>query len=205
MPIETCFFDMGNVLVYFSHDIMYRNVAALCGVSAERARELLALKGLNEQLERGAVTEEQFHAEVESALGRQIDIDDLRIAVADIFHLNESIVPLLQELKSLGIRLVLLSNTSITHLRFIKQQFDVLSWFDDMTTSCESKALKPETAIYNDALARANCPPEHCFYTDDIEDYVVKARQFGINAEVYSETTHTRAALRNLGVPVSER
>jgi len=202
MAIKTCFFDMGNVLVYFSHQLMCENVAKVCGCSVTQAKDLLMGSGLQNDIECGRITEAEFHAAFERHLDRSIEIQDLKTAAADIFRLNESIVPLLDELNVLGMRLVLLSNTSITHLEFIQQHFDVLSRFDAFTTSYEAGAQKPDDPIYLDALTKAGCEPEECFYTDDIEAYVLKARSFGIHAEIYTETANTRSALRKLGVDV---
>lgn len=202
MAIKTCFFDMGNVLVYFSHQLMCENVAQVCDCSAEQAKDLLMASGLQNDIECGRITEAEFHAAFERHFDRAIDFEDLKLAAADIFRLNDSIVPLLDELKARGMRLVLLSNTSITHLEFIQSRFDVLSRFDAFTTSYEAGAQKPDDPIYLDALAKAGCQPAECFYTDDIEAYILKARSFGIHAEIYTETTNTRSALRKLGVDV---
>ena len=203
MPIKSCLFDMGNVLLYFSHQQMCRNVAAVCGAPESQINELLLKSGLQWELERGQISEQQFHVGFEQSLGQSVDIEALIHAAADIFRLNESIVPLIDELKALGLRLVLLSNTSITHLRFIQQNFDILEQFDALTTSYEVGTLKPDARIYEDALRKANCAPQDCFYTDDIEDYVVKARSLGINAEVYTDTATTREALKRLDVDLS--
>ncbi len=204
MGIETCFFDMGNVLVHFSHEKMCQNVAAATGTSLQQSKEILLGSGLQWQLERGEITEEQFHAAFEEHVGHSVNFEALKLAAADIFWLNDSIVPLVTELKQLGMRLVLLSNTSVTHLDFIHQNFSILEHFDAFTTSYEAGALKPEPAIYEDALGKANCRPEQCFYTDDIEDYVLQARTFGIHAEVYTETDRTRSALIALGVGLTD-
>ncbi len=204
MKIKTCLFDMGNVLVHFSHERMCQNVANICNVSTTAATDLLITTGLQFQLERGEISENEFHQKVESHLATTVGFEDLMHACADIFWLNESIVPLLDELKRLGIRLVLLSNTSHNHLKFIEKNFDVLSRFDDLTTSFDVGALKPDSAIYRDALVRGACPAENCFYTDDIEAYVTVARQHGIHAFTYTDTLKTRTALRELGVDVSE-
>ena len=194
---------MGNVLLYFSHDRMCRNAAVVSGASEERVREVLLSSGLQWRLERGEISEVEFHEGFQRQVQVTVDFDALRHAVGDIFRLNHSIVPLLAELKQLELRLVLLSNTSITHLEFIQDNFDVLKSFDALTTSCEAGVLKPESKIYEDALSKANCEPNECFYTDDIEEYVLAARSFAINAEVYSDTTKTRTALQALGVAVS--
>lgn len=204
MAIKTCLFDMGNVLVHFSHSKMCQNIAAVCDAPEADVKTLLIDSGLQWQIERGEITEQQFHAAFEQHLGKSVDFAGLKHAAADIFWLNESIVPLLQELKALKLRLVLLSNTSITHLNFIQDNFQVLGFFDDFTTSFEAGALKPDAKIYENALARANCEPQECFYTDDIEEYVLKAASFGINAEVYTQTDKTRQALQSLGVAVAD-
>jgi len=200
MTIKTCFFDMGNVLVHFSHQKMCENIAALCGWSHTETKSFLLDAGRQWKLERGEITEEQFHDEFCTATGKLLDIDELRHAAADIFWLNESIVPVLHQLKAAGLRLVLLSNTSITHLKFIECNFRVLELMDDRVTSFEAGALKPEDRIYEVALSRAQCTADECFYTDDIEAYIRKAEMFGIHARVYSTTERLLSELRDLKV-----
>ena len=198
--IDACLFDMGNVLVFFSHDRMCQNVADLCNISVEHVQKILLKDGLQWKIERGEITEDEFHQAIQLKCDTTIDKTELLQAVADIFWLNDSIVPLIDELKHLGIRLVLLSNTSVTHLNFIRKNFDILDRFDDFATSYEAGALKPDQAIYELALKKAGCPAANCFYTDDIEEYVLKARTLGINAEVYSTTQTIRSSLKALGM-----
>ncbi len=200
MSIKTCFFDMGNVLVYFSHEKMCANIAALCGWSHAQTKTFLLDDGRQWQLERGEITEEQVHDEFCLASGRSLNIDELRHAAADIFWLNESIIPMLHRLRDSGLRLVLLSNTSVTHLRFIEQKFSVLQLMHDRVTSFEAGALKPEDRIYEVALSKARCEPEECFYTDDIEAYIHKGEAFGIQSRVYTTTGNLLASLRDLRV-----
>jgi putative hydrolase of the HAD superfamily len=200
--IQTCLFDMGNVLVHFSHERMCSNVAEVCGMDVQQATEMLIDSGLQWQMERGEVNEDEFHRTIAQQASVPVSQQALLHAAADIFWLNDSIVPLLEELRQLNMRLVLLSNTSVTHLNFIRQQFSVLDYFDDFATSFAAGALKPDDPIFDLAIQKADCPAERCFYTDDIADYIIKARTIGINAEVYSTTSATRSALRALGVPV---
>jgi len=200
MSIQSCIFDLGNVLVFFSHDRMVQNIASASGASPTVVREFLFDSGFQEEIETGRVTEEQFHAEFESFTDASVPIDALRLAVGDIFELNAPMVPLLKELKAAGIRLVLLSNTCVTHIEFVRSRWTVLDLFDDITMSCEVGALKPDPAIYESALAQAKCDPADCFYTDDIEDYVTQAVSMGIQAHVYRDAVTTRATLGSLGV-----
>lgn len=200
MPIKTCFFDMGNVLVHFSHAKMCQNIATLCGWSEPETKKFLIDEGRQWKLERGEITEEQFHDEFCEATGKPLDIDKMRHAAADIFWLNESIVPVLHRLKDAGMRLVLLSNTSVTHLNFIERNFSVLDLMDDRVTSFEAGAIKPEDRIYEVALAMANCDPHECFYTDDIEAYIRKAETFGIQARLYTTTESLLTSLQELSI-----
>ena len=200
MTIKTCFFDMGNVLVHFSHDKMCQNIAELCGWTEAQTKTYLLEEGRQWKLERGEVTEEQFHDDFCQATGKALNIDDLRHAAADIFWLNESIIPVLHQLKAAGMRLVLLSNTSVTHLKFIERNFSVLELMDDRVTSFEAGALKPEDRIYEIALSNAMCAPDECFYTDDIEAYIRKAATFGIHARLYTTTERLLSSLRELNV-----
>lgn len=191
---------MGNVLVNFSHEKMCQNIAERCGWTAAQTKTYLLEEGRQWKLERGEVTEEQFHDEFCQATGKVLNIDELRHAAADIFWLNESIVPVLHQLKAAGMRLVLLSNTSVTHLKFIERNFSVLELMDDRVTSFEAGALKPENRIYEVALSKAMCEPDECFYTDDIEAYIRKAETFGIHARLYTTTERLLNALRDLKV-----
>ena len=191
---------MGNVLVHFSHEKMCQNIAELCGWTEAQTKTYLLEEGRQWKLERGEISEEQFHDDFCQATGKALDIDELRLAAADIFWLNESIVPVLHQLKAAGMRLVLLSNTSVTHLKFIERNFSVLELMDDRVTSFEAGALKPEDRIYEVALSKAKCAPDECFYTDDIEAYIRKAATFGIHARLYTTTERLLSSLRELNV-----
>ena len=203
MPIQTCLFDLGNVLVFFSHDVMVRNIAKAAGLSEETVRRFLFDSGFQSAIETGQITEEQFHQELEGRTGTSVDPGRLRQAVGNIFELNAPMIPLLQELKAAGMRLVLLSNTCSTHIEFVRERWSFLDLFDDITASWEVGALKPDPQIYSDAITRAQCPASDCFFTDDIEDYVAQAASMGIQAHVYRDTATTRRTLRSLGVPVA--
>jgi len=204
MSLHTCIFDLGNVLVFFSHDRMVQNISGVSGAPEAIVREFLFERGFQEAIETGTVTEDQFHSEFQTHTGSDVSIEAIRQAVGDIFELNTEMVPLLEELRSLGIRLVLLSNTCVTHIEFVKRKWDFLDLFDDITTSWEVGALKPDPRIYESALNQANCPATDCFFTDDIEDYVQQAVTMGIQAHVFRNPETTRSLLRGLGVPLGD-
>jgi len=184
--IRTFLFDMGNVLVHFSHKKMCAQIGSLCDLSAQQMGDILFKTDLQNDFERGHITEQQVHAQIETAVGQPLDFDGLFRACCEIFEPNHSIIPILDTLKSRGHRLVLLSNTSISHYRYVKKNYDVLQRFDDVVVSFEVGAIKPEDAIYRAALEKIQCEPQECLYTDDIPEYVKQGRRHGLETEVFT-------------------
>ncbi len=200
MKIRTCFFDMGNVLVHFSHDRMCRNIADISGLPESAVRQFLMTEQRQWMMERGELSEADFCLQLSQYSGRTLQTETVSEALGDIFQLNDSIVPVLQQLKAAGQRLVLLSNTSMAHVRFIERNFQVLNYLDARVLSCEVGVMKPDEPIFRAALAQAQCPAENCFYTDDIEAYTAAAATLGIQTHTYRQTDLLVAELERLGV-----
>ncbi len=198
--IRTFLFDMGNVLVHFSHDRMCTQIGALCGRTGSELRPYLMDSGWQWDFERGLVTPVEFHDWFETKFQTKVDRQQLAHAVSDIFTLNTPIVAVLDELKSRGYRLVLLSNTSVFHYEFVSKQFQVLDRFDDFVLSYEVHALKPQPEIYEAALKKIGCDPPDCFYTDDIPQYVEHGRKHGLDAEVFTTVDSLKYQLATRGI-----
>lgn len=198
--LQTLVFDMGNVLVHFCHQRMCRQIGDVCGTTQADVERQLIDSGLQWNFERGLIAPAELHRRVEELFGRPVDYAALRHAASDIFTLNAPLVPLLDKLKQQGLRLVLLSNTSVWHFDFIRERFDVLQRFDDYVLSYEVGAIKPEPPIYEATLARLQCPPAQAFYTDDIARYVTAGREHGLHAEVFTDAPTLSQHLAKFGL-----
>jgi len=198
--IRTILFDMGNVLMPFSHYRMCAQIGMLSGLSTKAAWNLLIDSGLQWSFERGEVTAAEFHQKFCAASGRRVEREALLRAGSDIFKANTEILPLLSQLHANGLRLVLMSNTSIGHFEFVRRQFSVLDLFDDFVLSYEVGVLKPAAAMYEAALQKIDCRPQECFYTDDIPAYVSASRAFGFEAEVFTGLLNLNSHLTGRGV-----
>lgn len=200
--LHTIVFDMGNVLVHFSHERMCAQIGALCGQSAANIRTILLESGLNADFERGFLNPEEMRDRMSLAVGQELDLHSLTNAYADIFTLNEPMLGILDALKDQGKRLVLLSNTSVWHFDFIWERWPILQKLDDHVTSYEAGAIKPEAKIFETLLPQLQCPPENAFYTDDIADYIRAGREHGLQAEVFIDDIALRYQLKNRGIVV---
>ncbi len=200
--IRACLFDMGKVLVEFSHARMLEQMALVCRCEATVLREFLFDSGLLLQYEKGLISEDELHRLLEERFGGPLDQVQLHLAAADIFQEKEEMIPLLEELRRLGQRLVLLSNTSRVHFEFIRERFGILDHFDAYVLSYETNSLKPEPAIYAAAVELAGYPAAQCFFTDDILENVEAARQFGLQAEQFFHREQLIRKLQELSIPV---
>lgn len=191
--IRTVLFDMGNVLLHFSHERMCAQMGQLCGWTAAEVRSKFMDSGWLLDFERGRYSENQFHEWFQDLTQCSVPLPVLRRAMSDIFTLNEPLMPMLKALRLRGLRLVLLSNTSVCHYEFVRQNYPALDDFDDLVLSFRAGAVKPEQAIFDAALGTIGCAPSECFYTDDIPAYVSAGRAVGLDAEVFTDA----AALRD--------
>ena len=93
--IKTFLFDLGNVLLFFSHEKRCQQMGALCGLSAEQIRQLVFVPEAHLKYERGEWSEAEFHAWFEQQVGCKMSLLDLRRAAADIFVPNQTMFPVL--------------------------------------------------------------------------------------------------------------
>lgn len=200
--IRTFLFDMGNVLLHFSHDRMCQQMGALCHKSGDDLRRLLLDSGVQWEFERGLMTAEEFHQRFQEMVGTQVDFPELIVAASDIFEVNRPMLAILDSLKSQQYRLVLFSNTSVWHYQFIRKRFEILDRFDEYVLSYEVNAIKPEPEIYQAGLRAIRCAPHECFYTDDIPRYVEAGRKYGFDAEVFTDADRLLRQLMARGVHV---
>jgi putative hydrolase of the HAD superfamily len=97
-------------------------------------------------------------------------------------------------------RLLLLSNTNAMHFRMAQERYPLLRHFDGYVLSYEVGSLKPSPEIYREAIARAGCRPQECFFTDDIPANVEAARKEGMQAVQFQSFDQLQADLRARGV-----
>ncbi len=181
---RTFFFDLGNVLIFFDHQKMCRQVAELSGLEMEHVQSIMHEYG--DLYERGHVDSKTLHEVICARAQRSLPFEALMDAVGDIFEPNPPVISIAMQLKEKGHRLFLLSNTCEAHFDFAKEQFPFLLEFDGHVLSYEVGACKPEKEIYEKALEIAGCEKKECFYTDDMVPYIEMARSLQIDAEPYT-------------------
>ena len=180
--IKTVIFDLGKVLIPFDFARGYRGMEKFCDYPAAEIPKRIAATDLVHRFETGLVEPRDFVEQLSRVLDLRVTYEQFCEIWSSIF-LPETLVPdsLLAGIRE-RYRLLVLSNTNAIHFAMVRQRYPILRHFHDLVLSYEVKAMKPSPAIYREAIARAQCLPEECFYTDDIPAYVEGARREGIDA-----------------------
>lgn len=198
--IRTVIFDLGKVLIPFDFSRGYRALEKHCSYPAAEIPKRIAATDLVPRFETGLVEPQDFVAQLSRML-------DLRITYQQFCEIWSSIFlpdPLIPESMLAGLgaryRLLLLSNTNAIHFGMIRESYPMLRHFDDFVLSYEVRAMKPAPAIYQEAIARAGCRPEECFFTDDIPAYVEGARKQGMDAVAFQSVAQLERELEARGI-----
>jgi FMN phosphatase YigB (HAD superfamily) len=180
--IQAVIFDLGKVLVPFDFQRGYDRLQVLCGYPVAEVRRRIGNTGLVPKLEAGELASREFVSKLGDALGVSFDFAEFCEIWSSIF-LPGTLVPesLVAGLKK-RYPLVLLSNTNEMHFEMLERTYPILGHFEKRALSHQVGATKPSPLIYHKAVELAGCPPEACFFTDDIAEYVEGARNVGIDA-----------------------
>lgn len=200
MTYRAIIFDLGKVLVHFDFRRGYDRLQVHCPYPAAEIPKRLAPTGLVERFETGLVEPRDF---VEQ-FSRVLDLDIGYESFCDIWSciFTDPLIPerMLEGLAA-RYRLVLLSNTNAIHFEMLRRAYlPLLRHFHELVLSYEVKAMKPAPAIFHEAVRRAGCRPEECFYTDDIAAYVEGARAIGIDAVQFHSAEQIASELRARGI-----
>jgi len=200
-PPKFLYFDLGIVLVDFSVDRMFRQMADVSGVKPDRVKEILFDGGLQSQYELGQITGGKFYEAFCRQTDARPDYDSLKQAGCDIFELNVSMLPVVAQLRQAGYRMGILSNTCDGHWKHCLGRYRILAEsFPVQALSYRIGAAKPDAAIFHAAAKLAGVEPEGIFFVDDLPGHVAGARAVGFDAVQYTTTPEFVADLRKRGI-----
>ena len=182
------YFDLGNVLLLFDHRRAAEQMAVVAEVSVEAAWAAVFESDLEWKFESGELDPIGFYNHFCHETGSSPDIDRLLFASADIFSLNEPVVPIVAALQSAGHPLGILSNTNTVHWNFVyagRYQV-VLNHFTHFALSFEIGTMKPLASIYEAASRIAGVQAEEVFFVDDRPENVQGALRCGFDAVLFT-------------------
>ena len=203
--VTTLIFDLGNCLVDFDHKIAANRIKEFTDKSIEEIFNLFFDSGITGDFEEGKISPEGFFLEVKKLLNAKITYEQFLPIWNEIFVLsqkNKDLYILAKQLKK-DYKLAVLSNINILHFEYIEKNFFVFDAFDNVITSYQLGARKPQVEIYHKTLEMLNTPAECAFYTDDRPELIEAASRLGIKAFVFVGVKQLKKDLIKAGIKIN--
>lgn len=197
--------DLGNVMVRFEHDRVYRNFSQALSRPADEIRDILTgevATRLHTSFERGEINDVTFEAELQRLFESALDPKTFWRCHCDMFIPNLPVIVVWNWLKRKNprLKLIAVSDCDTRRLDYVKSTYDLA--FDAEVVSFRVGETKPHRAMFETALAQADVPAEECFFTDDLKENVLAARTHGIIAHQYFSTGALTFELTRLGFKI---
>jgi putative hydrolase of the HAD superfamily len=199
-PIKTLIFDLGNVVIPFDIQRGYAALQPYCRHSPAEIASLVRPLGIVPQFEAGQISPRDFVRRFAEALGLGIAYERFCELWNTIFLPGEIVPESLLAALHRRYRLLALSNTNAIHFETVRRNYPVLKHFDDLVLSFQVGAAKPDSRIYQAALARAGCLPGECFFTDDVTSYVEAGKRAGMEAVRFESVPQLERDMMALGI-----
>ncbi|MBI9054965.1 MAG: HAD family phosphatase [Bacteroidales bacterium] len=185
--IKNIIFDLGNVIINIDPELSVKSMSQLGFRDFDQSYSLLNQSNLFDSLEKGLISPEVFHSEINSQLELKVNCESIDKAWgAMLLDFPKARIELLQKL-SQKYRLFLLSNTNIIH--YHKYNNDLISQFGFNLNSLFEKAYysfeigmrKPEVEIFEHVLNDSDLNPFETVFVDDLPKNIDVAGRMGFN------------------------
>jgi FMN phosphatase YigB (HAD superfamily) len=193
------YFDLGNVLIHFDHEIAVQQISQASGASPDEVRRVVFESDTQAQYETGHISTSQFVQTINESLGSSVSEVELVQAASDIFQPNLAVISVLEVLEEAGVPRAILSNTCEGHWQWITNQEWSLPgrWFEFAVLSYEVHSMKPDPGIYEVCEKRCLRSPANIFFTDDREENTLAARQRGWTTHLFRNVPDLQTAVES--------
>ncbi len=186
--VRAVLFDFGGVLCFHPPEDRFQRIAALFGIPTHDFLRIFWAHRID--YDAGLLDARAYWTQVAQAAGKPMDDTLLRKLVQYEVELwnnyDQRIMGWAARLHSSGIRTAILSNLPRVLGEALRATPGFLDPFDHVTFSYELGIVKPEAAIYHDAVRGVRVSPPEALFLDDKRENVEGARAAGLHAEIYS-------------------
>jgi epoxide hydrolase-like predicted phosphatase len=191
MAVRAVAFDIGGVLEVPGHSDLDSRWEQRLGLQPGEFFERLGRSGLGRDANLGRVSEAAFA----HALGRLYGLDQPATGelLADLWdwyvgELNTEMADYFERLRR-RYRTAILSNAAAGGRREEERRYGFANMADVLVYSYEVGIEKPDRWIYEITCERLGVRPSDVVFLDDLETNVVAARQLGMRAVLFQNTT----------------
>ena len=185
--IKNIIFDLGGVIVTLDHQHAVKCFEQLGLANASQQLDPYTQGGMFGDLEEGKITASEFIAKLSKECGKQLSYEDcLHAWLAYRKELPQRNLETLRQLREMGYRLILLSNTNPFMMHWANgKDFDgnghpISDYFDALYMSYKVGMMKPNPMFFRKVLMDEEIMASETLFVDDGPRNVAAASQLGI-------------------------
>ena len=187
--IKNFIFDLGNVIVDFNPQDMTRKYVS-DEINLKKVSEAAFSRKIFDKLDSGEFTDEDGRNYIKNTVDRSILEQTLLTYDNWMDNLKpiEGIKELIEDIKSRGYKIYLLSNVTggfKQKYSEIEAVYDILKNFDGLVISGEIKMVKPNLEIYEYILKRFDLKAQECIFIDDKKENTDAAIKCNMSAYTF--------------------
>ncbi len=178
--ITTIIFDLGGVLVKLRDPQNYIDYLTLH--QAKMNQVMVEYPKIVDDLSCGKISLQDLFTSLSSQFGMNASFPDFQSAFNTLM-IGEEIPGMYEMILDLkrNYKVVLLSNTNLSHIEYTKKTTRLLQPMDRLFFSYEMGIQKPDPQIYLRLLQEMAVPPEETLFIDDMEENTIAASDLGMN------------------------
>ena len=182
-----------------------RFVEMLAQQSGKTPEDLQALadehSSLNLAYACGQMNSGEYLAQASTLCGCTFNDTEFWKAYTDVFTPNEATFELIRGLKPLY-RLALIADTTPWYFAHIIRALDIFPLFDAVTLSFDLGVMRPDKALWDDALTKLNLMAEECICIDDRGPFALAATGHLMHGLAYTSHETLLSGLRRMKVRI---
>ncbi|MGC8742871.1 MAG: HAD family hydrolase [Verrucomicrobiia bacterium] len=193
-------FDLGKVFVDFDYQESMQRLAHRCNLEESQLYAKLINSPLFQDYERGIISTTIFFKRAKEITGFDGTFDEFASYFTTVFRPIEPMINLHRELKKLGYKTCLFSNTNEMAINYFNIHFPFINEFDWQIFSYQRKSMKPEEKIYRILEVQTGFSGNRIVYLDDIEENIQTGIRLGWRAFVHQDVEKTRRIFIDLNL-----
>ena len=196
---NTVIFDLGGV--YFSDGTRRAidKIAAGYGVARQAVAGFLNGEA-GASYRTGRITVDQCWQQATTLWKIRALPETLSTIWCESYEPNRGTVRLVKQLRAADHQLLYLSDNTQERVAYLEEKYGFLGNFDDGVFSHLARLKKPDPRIYEHVLAKALNPPAACVYIDDKPDYLLPAKDLGMQVIAFKNASQLETEFKEMAL-----
>jgi HAD superfamily hydrolase (TIGR01509 family) len=192
-------FDLGGVYFSDGTGMAITSIAARYKIDQEAVAEVLN-GDAGARYRTGRITAAQFWQQANTHWHTQGSPEELSTFWCESYQPNPGTVRLVRQLRAADHQILYLSDNTKERVAYLEEKYGFLKNFDDGVFSHLVRLKKPDPMIYQRVLEKTLHPASACVYIDDKPDYLMPARDLGMQVIAFKNAAQLEADLKELSL-----